>query len=70
MCIFLPFRLNTDLSDEDRRMLLKAAGWKREDRTQQGEHVELWVAPGLDRYGYRHGGVSLATAWRKCRRMA
>lgn len=50
-----------------KRELLKGAGWKREDRTSLGEHVELWIAPGLNRYGFRRNGVSLTTAWRKYR---
>lgn len=32
----------TKMTAEDLRTFLKSKGWRRADRTQQGEHVELW----------------------------
>jgi hypothetical protein len=50
-------------SAQDKRAYLKAAGWTRQDRaTGPNQSVELWVRPGLNRYGYQFGGQSLRSA--------
>ncbi len=42
----------SEWADPDRKHL-KAKGWARMDRTNQGQVTEYWQSPVTDRWGYR-----------------
>lgn len=52
---------------EEKRKYLREMGWRRTDRTTQGEHIEYWVDPKLNKYGFK-SMVSLQTAFEKQKR--
>jgi hypothetical protein len=54
----------TTLSKDDLRSYLKSKGWRRSDRTSQGESEELWICPWDDKV-YEPLGISLRSAIKK-----
>jgi hypothetical protein len=48
------------ISAEEKRILLKAAGWRREDRKNQ----ELWVRP-WNGIGWQPIGITLQSAFKR-----
>jgi hypothetical protein len=58
-------RGGVEMKNDDKRIILKSTGWMRQDRACGSTSVELWVRPGLNKYGYSHLGVSLVSAWKR-----